>query len=460
MRSVSGIGRIAALGAVIAAVALVAIVLFGGGKSAYSVKATFVNAAQLVNGNEIKVNGVAVGTVKDIAITDNSQAEVTFEVSEKYAPLRQGTKAIVKQTSLSGIANRYIDLQMPDGTAPPIADGGSIGIDNTQTAVDLDELFNLFDPVARVAVQDFVRGSAESLRGQGQAGNRAIAYLNPALSTTSRLFNELTKDTPLLERFLIDSAKLVTTLEERHDDLAGVVGNLNTTTRALGNERAALAESINRLPGFMRRANTTFVNLRAALDDVDPLVDASKPVARELGPFLTQARGLANDAVPTVRDLSRTVRRPGPDNDLINLTNSFPPLARVALDDRRINGATRRGAFPESEQALRESAPVIAFARPYTNDFLGWFDDFSTTGAYVDALGGIARGQIKLNENVQLFENGSPSPAAEPGPVKQGIFRPCPGSGELAAPDGSNVYSGEDADRLACEPGQTPGDVP
>ena len=61
----------------------------------------------------------------------------------------------------------------------------------------------------------------------------------------------------------------------------------------------------------MRRANTTFVNLRAALDDVDPLVDASKPAVRRLGPFLDEARLFARDGEPTFRDLSRTIRRSG-----------------------------------------------------------------------------------------------------------------------------------------------------
>ena len=69
----------------------------------------------------------------------------------------------------------------------------------------------------------------------------------------------------------------MTTLAERRDDLAGLIGNLNSTTRALGNQKTALAEAVGEFPGFMRQANTSFVNLRAALDDVDPLVDASKP---------------------------------------------------------------------------------------------------------------------------------------------------------------------------------------
>ena len=34
----------------------------------------------------------------------------------------------------------------------------------------------------------------------------------------------------------------------------------------------------------MRNFNTTSVNLRGALDDLDPLVEASKPVAQKLPP--------------------------------------------------------------------------------------------------------------------------------------------------------------------------------
>ena len=61
----------------------------------------------------------------------------------------------------------------------------------------------------------------------------------------------------------------------------------------------------------MRQFNTTFVNLRATLDDVDPLVKASKPVADRLGPSSSTLRGAARDAVPTVTDLDAIIKRAG-----------------------------------------------------------------------------------------------------------------------------------------------------
>lgn len=439
-----------ALGAVVAATVLLGLVLFGGGGS-YTVNARFANAGQLVKGNPVQSGGAPIGSVADIAITADGQAQVELEIDDKFAPLKEGTRVRIKQLSLSGIANRYVDLAMPPAGAAALPDGGEIGIDDTTTAIDLDQLFNALDPPTRRALQGFFEGSANQFRGRGDQARAGLRYLSPALATSRRLFSELDRDTPVLERFLVDSAGLVTALSDRRDDLAALVGNLNQTTRALGGEKAALAESLEALPPVMRQANTTFVNLRTALDDVDPLVDASGPAARALDPLLDEARIFARGAKPAVRDLSRAIRRPGAGNDLVELVQSIPPLADMALQrkerflspgGRRVSVGEVDGAFPEAVRAFDRATPEISLGRAYTTDFLGWLDDFSTTGPGYDALGAVARFHASFAENL---------PLPTPGPVRQGQFRRCPGSAEVAAPDGSNVFSGAEMEALQCE---------
>jgi phospholipid/cholesterol/gamma-HCH transport system substrate-binding protein len=433
--------RVLALALILLAIVAVAVLLFRG-DGGYTVTAEFINAGQLVKGNQVKAGGATVGSVKSIDVSEDGHAEVKLGIDDDdYEPLRRGTQLTIKQTSLSGIANRYVDLKLGPANGEEIEDGGTIGPDQTATAVELDQIFDLFDEDTRTGLQDFFKGSADMLRGRGKELRRGVHYLNPALSTGARLFQELTRDEPLLKRFLVDSATLVNTLAQRRDDLTGVVGNLNATFGALGRQQDALAESIQRLPPFMRRANTTFVNLRSALDDVDPFVDAAKPAVRRLGPVLDEARLFVRDGEPTIRDLSRTITRRGPRNDLIELVRSFPPLAHVAMDRRRVNGAERRGAFPETAEALRRAAPTIAFSRPYTPDLVGWMDDFSTTGGY-DALGGFSRAWINLSEILY-----------GPGP-KLRQFRRCPGASEAPARDGSNVFTGSAAEALDCDPSQ------
>jgi phospholipid/cholesterol/gamma-HCH transport system substrate-binding protein len=467
MRGTSVAGRLLAIGAVIAAIVIVAVLLFAKGGSKYTINAYFINAAQLVKGDQVQASGAPIGTVKDITLTPDGQAKVKLEIKKDYAPFRQGTQATVRQASLSGIANRYVDITMPPGDnkhSPTIPSNGAIHTNNTTTAVDLDQIFNTIDPKTRKSLQTFFRQSAAQFRGKETQQRLVYKYLNPALSTSSRLFNELDRDQPQLERFLIDSASLVTNLAQKRDDLAALIGNLNATFNALGNQREALADSISRLPGFMRQANTTFVDLRSALDDVDPLVNASKPVAPKLNRVLVQLRPAVHDLRPTVRDLAEIAFKPGKDNDLYNLENTFPPVAKAALDkgNRSIDfgGGPKsvgnvEGAFPTMIPALKDSAPIIAFSRPYTPELMGWFDDFSATGV-LDAAGGIVRVNlnfnaldatgsvpsiIPLNERLQNLERGGAR-------IKQ--FKRCPGGGEVRADDGSNVLTADQQKRFDC----------
>ena len=387
-------GRVVALLALLAAVLVVGYVLLSGGSS-YTVHVRFQNAAQLVKGNLVQVSGVSIGTVKTIDLTPNGEADITVQIDDStYTPLREGTRAVVRQASLSGVANRYIDLQLPpgdDSNTPKIDSGGTIGQESTTTAVDLDQLFNTFDPKTRKSLSGLIQGFAKQTQGDaGKNINAGYAYLSPSLAASSRLFNELTYDKPALTKFLVESSQLTGDLAQRKEDLAGLVDHLATTTQAIGREDNNLQDAIQELPPFMRRANTTFVNLRATLDDVDPLVKESKPVAKKLGPFLAELRPLARDARPTLRDLSAIIQSPGGDNDLIELTKSNVPVRNVAVGPIQRNGTQRLGALPGSTKALATSTPEMATARPYAPDLTGWFDDFSHSGIY-DALGGASR---------------------------------------------------------------------
>jgi phospholipid/cholesterol/gamma-HCH transport system substrate-binding protein len=432
--------RVLAAAALFAAVAVVALVLLGSRGGSYAVHARFQNASQLVKGNLVQVAGVPVGKIEAIDLTPDGQADVRMKITDAgYRPLRRGTKAIIRQASLSGVANRYVDLQLPAADhQQKIPAGGVIDQTDTTTAVDLDQLFNTFDPKTRKALSGVIRGFGASYAGKGEEANAGWAYLNPSLAASSRLFKALDADTPMLKRFITASSQLVGDLAARRSELAGLVDHLATTTGAIGRQKQALSTAIGDLPDFMRRADTTFVNLRATLDDLEPLVDESKPVAKKLRPFLAELRPLARDARPTLRDLSRLVRAPGASNDLIELTKSSVPLRDAAVGPIKRNGKEREGAFPASTRALKDAAPELATARPYAPDLTGWFDDFSHSGLY-DALGGASRAAPYVN----LFApvNGVLKPLLEPAAQSQAFkdatsldqrWR-CPGSIERGA---------------------------
>ena len=180
------------------------------------------------------------GTITSIELNDSSQAVVEMEVEDDLAPLHQGTTATIRATSLSGIANRYVSLDPGPNDAGEIDDGGRIGADDTSAPVDLDQLFNTLDPKTRKGLQQFVQGSATYYGGRSKEASESLKYFSPALSATSRLTREIVIDEGVFERFITDTSRLVGALAERRTDLAALVGNANTTARAIGGrERGA-----------------------------------------------------------------------------------------------------------------------------------------------------------------------------------------------------------------------------
>ena len=262
-----------------------------------------------------------------------------------------------------------------------------------------------------------IKGFARSYDGVGPQANRGFYYLNPFLSTSRRVFGELNSDQAALESLIVDAASLTEALAARSPDLEQLVGNLNGMMGAIGRRETELASAIGQLPDFMRQFNTTAVNLRAALDDVDPLVDASKPVARKLQPFARKLRGFARDAVPTIKGLDGIVTRKGAANDLIELTQLQVPLAEIGVGPVNRNGATpRRARCRRPAQAPAPTACPAALLLPplhHRGRGRGWFDDFGHSGV-PDAIGGIGRISHHLQRLLALAR-----PAARPEPASR-----------------------------------------
>ena len=177
-----------------------------------------------------------------------------------------------------------------------------------------------------------------------------------------------------------DTATTVSAIAERRDDLAGLVTNTNTAFRAIGDQNVALERTLELLPDTLRKANTTFVNLRSTLDDLDRLVAVSKPATRELAPFLRELRPVVREARPTVADLSTLIRSPGENNDLIDLTAKQPRLAELTSS-----------VFPRAIRTLDRAQPVFEYVRSYTPDFASWISNFGQLAANYDANGHYAR---------------------------------------------------------------------
>jgi phospholipid/cholesterol/gamma-HCH transport system substrate-binding protein len=422
----------------------------------------------------VVVAGVPEGTVKNIALGDHGQALVTFSVNSPYAPLRQGTTATIRSYSLSGIANRQVqlDLPAPSAAGPELASGSTLPLSQTTSEVDLDQLFNTLNARTISNFKHVIQGFELSYEGVAHQANTGYRYLNPFLSTSRQVFAELTRDTPALSNLIVDTSHLSGALAAKSSDISGLIHNTNLMMGAIASQSQSLQQALVKLPDFMRQSNTTFVNLRATLDDLTPLVNASKPVATRLGPFFRTFRRAAHDAVPTITDLQRTIRRPGAQNDLVELTRDARPLASAAVgtgspecgknpstDYRQAADSNfTQGAFGESVCSLRNGLPGLSFFRSYTPELVAWTNDFSPTTGVNDANGGIGRIATTFN----AFTPGLPDLFKDPlSPIVQiagiggtGKSARCPGTNERNPGDNSTPFT--DNGTLACDPSQVP----
>ena len=445
------LARTLAVVALLAGAVLVFMMLFGNGDG-YRYKLLFETGGQLVPGNEVLVAGQAVGTIDEITLTDDAQAQVDVTLDR---PLLEGTTAQIRLTSLSGIANRYVALHMGPDPDAELPEGATLAADTTSSPVDLDQLFATFDDGTQAALQDVFAGQATIYAGSEEEANRSYKFLAPGLNATERLLAELNRDSQAFEEFLVSGSRILGSVAERRDDLSALTGNANEALGAIAAENSALDRTLAAFAPAMRQANTTFVNLREALDDLDPLVATTARTTEDLAPFLRELRPVAEQAVPVVSDLRDVVSLPGENNDL---ADSLADLPRA-----QANAST---AVPRTRTALDQTQDEVEFARPYTPDILGFLTNLGQLTAYYDGSGHYARIQPV---GANLFDHNEVSGELEPISTAQqfdayaafglGPFTRCPGAatqpiaGSNPFLDDGRLSSPEDCDATDVFPG-------
>ena len=420
-------GRTAGLVAAILVVVLVAVVVFGVGASHHRVEAIFKNASQLVKGNLVQVAGAPVGKVTDLRLTPAGEADVTLQIDNgSYWPLRQGTIATVRQASLSGIANRYVDLRLAPATRArhPRRRPHHRGADQQRRRPRPAVRHLRPDHPPRPERRD--RRPVDDLRRSQRRPAARVPLPQPGARRLERPVRRARPrhpaSDPVRRRQLEARHRPGRPQQPRHRPRRPPPprhGDRQSADRARRIDPPAA-----RLP---RRADTTFLNLRPTLDDLTKLVDDTKPVAKQLRPFLQELRPLARDARPTLRILQQLIENPRPPTAICCAGAHDGPGPR---DRRRPRPGQRPapGGDPGEHRRARHGDARARLRPPYSPDLTAWFNSFAHSGVY-DALGGASR--------VAIF--GQPARARQ---------RPADADPARAAPGGARL----DADHRPAQP--------
>ena len=261
------------------------IVVFGQMRFARTTgySAVFSNASGLRAGQFVRASGVEIGKVSKVELVNNgSQVRVDFDV-DRSLPLFEGTTASIRYLNLIG--DRYMELKRGDNDRR-LPSGGTIPVEHTEPALDLDALIGGFRPVFRSLDPDKVNTIAQSIitifQGQGGTINDILdqtASLTSALADRDRAIGEVVRnlntvlDTTVkhqqqFDETVQDFEQLVTGLNNRADPIATSVAGISdaagTIADLLADNRPLLQSTVSHLEVIQQ----PLVDQRDKLNDI------------------------------------------------------------------------------------------------------------------------------------------------------------------------------------------------
>jgi phospholipid/cholesterol/gamma-HCH transport system substrate-binding protein len=262
-------------------------------------RAEFVDATGLVKGDDVRIAGVKVGSVKGISIVDRTRAMVTFDV-QSGTSLTRSTDVDIRYRNLVG--QRYIALTNEIGSTDVLEPGATIPVSQTSPALDLTVLFNGFKPLFQaLSPADVNELSYEIIQVfQGQGGT--------------------------LDDMLAHTASITQTLADRDQVIGQLITNLNSVLDHVGKRNRQLNQLITTFQQFVGGLKKDRGAILGSLDQISNLsVQTADLVSGIRAPFVSDIHHLRGFAATLDRG------RPEIDRALQVLPIKLTKVGRTAI---------------------------------------------------------------------------------------------------------------------------------
>lgn len=218
-------------------------------KASTDYRAVFSDVTGVNTGDDVRIAGVRVGTVKSIDIVDSkangdgeeepARALVTFTVANTTT-LEKSTHATIRYRNLVG--QRYIALSQDIGDTDKLESGDTIPVTQTTPALDLTLLFNGFKPLFEaLSPSDLNTLSYEVIQVfQGEGGTlegllRSTASVTQTLADRDQLIGQLIDNLDFVLNHIADRSKQLTAL----------ITNFRDLVKGLKDDRFAILDSLD-----------------------------------------------------------------------------------------------------------------------------------------------------------------------------------------------------------------------
>jgi ABC-type transporter Mla subunit MlaD len=374
----------AAVAGTACAAALVVVVLLatsaGGSGGAYVVRAIFDDAGNLTSGENVKIDGVNVGTVGSVTPTHHAQAAVVLNITTPgFQDFREDASCSIRPQALIG--EKFVDC-LPtrprvEGTPlpPPLRriPAGQEGegevllpVTNTHSPVDPDLLSDITRLPEAQRLTILINEFGAGLAGRGSDLNVVIRRANPALKGLEEVLAILAKENKVLTDLAVEGDRALAPIAAERAKLVGFINQSKTVAQATANHRGALAQNLAAFPAFLE----------------------------QFGPAMERLGRFADQTTPTFEDLG--IAAPGI-NKLFANTAPFSKSFEGFLQAFGKNAKSTASAITAVEPLLTLAKGLGKNAKPFSSNFSGLLTNLKTTGGLERLLDFIYLGAGSVN---------------------------------------------------------------
>lgn len=285
--------------------------IIGGGDT---YQAMFTEAGGLAVDDEVRIAGVRVGKVDDIALAGD-QVRVSFKVDEG-AELGTGTRAAIKVKTILG--SMFLALEPAGGGQ--LAEGATIPAKRTSSPFDVVEAF---EGLASTSERIDTDQLAQSLTTLADLTRNTPDEFRGALDGLSRLSANIAAKDEQLNTLLVNLERVSTVLDERDEDIIELMRDGDVLFRALVARRDAVHDLLVSTTQLSRELTTL---IRQSREDLRPALAHLENVVAVLNKNEDNLDSSLRLMAPFYRVFANTLGT-GPWFD--TWISNFPPVPQV-----------------------------------------------------------------------------------------------------------------------------------
>jgi ABC-type transporter Mla subunit MlaD len=322
-------GVVAAAGAAGAAALIALIVLAtsaGGNNGSYEVRAIFDDAANIIPAENVKVDGVTVGSVKSVTPTPQEKAAVVMSISNPgFKDFRADASCTIRPQALLG--EKYVDclptqprvegtpLPPPLRTIPHGQEGEGeklLPVTNTSSPVDPDLLNDITRLPERERLTIILNELGAGLADRGSDLRAVIQRANPALQELDKVLAILAGENRVLAKLSVDSDKELGPLAEVRKQYADYVAQSNTVAQASARHLLALEQNLALFPPFLRQLGPSMERLAHFAEETTPVFTDLGIAAPSIDQAFTKLPAYSASSTAFFKSLGKTAKVSGP----------------------------------------------------------------------------------------------------------------------------------------------------